>query len=50
MLLFNAASRLAAFNPSYFNTSNVTIQLIIRDSAYAIRNFNTSNVTIQHFI
>ena len=50
MLLFNHIRSIEITNAIYFNTSNVTIQLIwhyhLQDQK---ADFNTSNVTIQRF-
>ena len=50
MLLFNKLNRLVInLNLRYFNTSNVTIQLMPSDiPVLSLYDFNTSNVTIQH--
>ena len=48
MLLFNLQVKHFRAGKSYFNTSNVTIQLILlRFLLWGVINFNTSNVTIQ---
>ena len=49
MLLFNVSLSFHCMCNNHFNTSNVTIQLIIIDSTTCTYlHFNTSNVTIQH--
>ena len=48
MLLFNVSLSFHCMCNNHFNTSNVTIQLIIIDSTTCTYlHFNTSNVTIQ---
>ena len=47
MLLFNCLSESVTPSYSYFNTSNVTIQLVSLPLAVVSSDFNTSNVTIQ---
>ena len=50
MLLFNLYPSVSVYqNNLYFNTSNVTIQQMLRWIKVCQQiNFNTSNVTIQH--
>ena len=51
MLLFNVSLSFHCMCNNHFNTSNVTIQLIIIDSTTCTYlHFNTSNVTIQQSI
>ena len=50
MLLFNVSLSFHCMCNNHFNTSNVTIQLIIIDSTTCTYlHFNTSNVTIQPY-